>query len=95
MKQRLVRLNMPCGASSHVILARLYTLYTGQTLSAVCNNAPVDLYLALFSMLCVLRSYMGVSSTRLYIYSGQGIRPYRAPLCILSPLGGPSMCGIC
>ena len=53
-------------SASHEIqcLARLKNIYTGQTLSAVHNTAPVDLYLALFSRLCVPHSYMGVSSER-------------------------------
>ena len=61
------------------------------------QHARVDLYLALFSMLCACtcRTRIRACGARVYIYSGQGIRPYRAPLCILSPLGGPSMCGIC
>ena len=74
-------------------------LYIHQWSDLKCRtqHARVDLYLALFSMLwaCTCRTRIRACGARVYIYSGQGIRPYRSPLCILSPLGGPSMCGIC
>ena len=93
-------LNMPCGARvSRVIQSepRLYIYTKWSDLKGRTQHARVDLYLALFSMLwaCTCRTRIRACGARVYIYSGQGIRPYRAPLCILSPLGGPSMCGIC
>ena len=81
--------------ASHVIhgLARLY-IYTGQTLCAAVQRGFISCPI-LYEAPCTALLYgREQGSAGLYIYSGQGIRPYRAPLCILRPLGGPSMCAI-
>ena len=81
--------------ASHVIhgLARLY-IYTGQTLCAAVHRGFISCPI-LYEAPCTALLYgREQGSAGLYIYSGQGIRPYRAPLCILHPVGGPSMCAI-
>ena len=74
--------------------APLY-IHWSDLLKCCCCTQHVDLYLPLFSVYCCTPIWAWAErASGLYIYSGQGIRPYRAPLCILNPVGGPSMCGI-